>query len=220
MKTDRYSATLERFFSDLCKGVLETGDSFKLSDQEGYDTSSVTASVGASSNSSMQTVPMHATLLDVLEFGKYLEFHLSKLDTESGNPATNAFNILTTRKKYWPSRKVAVPGPGSLLNNKETLRNDFIDWLQERDWGWSDPQSTLANSFVREITEVLWLIDCHRDSLEKRSCNIHPLFNPFQGYNRPQMYKRKPKPLSAEQLRTHTEILFQHIEQVSNKPVT
>jgi hypothetical protein len=71
------SSTLSEMYSSLCEGVLECGDDFVLVLPEKYTNFDVKATVGDNTVNT-QSVPLSATLGEVVSFGKYCLFPLSQ----------------------------------------------------------------------------------------------------------------------------------------------
>ena len=72
------------------------------------------------------------------------------------------------------------------------LKRGIIKWLEENKVGWSiDRVNTLGAGFVDVITDTLWYIDGHHDTLHSRSCSVPADFREFQGYNRPELTKHR-----------------------------
>ncbi len=94
----------------------------------------------------------------VPSIGPYVEFHVSRLDNQSGVVLTAsntplAFDVLMSSQKlceHVPERYT------SSLNKKLELKNAVIDWLVKNQVGWSLPNvQTLGISFVNTLTQVM-----------------------------------------------------------------
>lgn len=91
------------------------------------------------------------------------------------------------------------------------LKKDLITWLHDKKLGWTADlvHSTGAN-FVAALTDCLWYIDGHIDTMVSRSCSIPKQFLQFQGYNNPEKSKhrrRDTENMSASVLDTHASVL-------------
>ena len=104
-----------------------------------------------------------------------------------------------------------------MKNAKFRLRNSIIDWLERIKLGWSpDVADSHGRNFVLLLTDVLWNLDGHHDTLKSRACAIPPIFSEFVGYNSPEKYKRKkrsPGTLSSSILQVHSNALLEVIQQ-------
>ena len=64
---------------------------------------------------------------------------------------------------------------------------------------------------VRELYDVLWMLDGHYDVLPKQSCHVPCSFSSFRGYNCPQKHKHHKRQISNldyDVLRYHSFSLF------------
>ncbi len=78
------------------------------------------------------------------------------------------------------------------------LKRDVIEWLEKKKVGWSVDRVTLGAGFVDAITDTLWYIDGHHETLQNRACSVPADFKEFQGYNKPELTKHRRR--SAENI--------------------
>ena len=105
-----------------------------------------------------------------------------------------------------------VPSDQSIERSRKCgLKKDVITWLHDNKFGWTAGlvQSAGAN-FVAALTDCLWYIDGHVDTMASRSCSIPKQFLQFQGYNNPEKSKHRRRDIenmSANVLDTHASVL-------------
>lgn len=195
------AVTIAILFRELCQGVLETGDSFVLPQE--YTESDVKAFVSDALAGTYQSVPLSSKVGDVLQFGKFIKFELDAVG-KIEVPVKNAFDILFAESgnKRLPDMK---PNPTIGTNSKQTLHNDFVNWLKEKNLQWNDVSQTYGNKFVRVVVDTFWMVDCHR-TLSQQNCTIP--FEEFSGYNVPRQHKMAPKALCCEDLQHAAQSFF------------
>ena len=98
-------------------------------------------------------------------------------------------------------------------NKKLKLKNDIIDWLQTNKLGWEPSYAQqLGVAFINTLANTLWMIDGNHQTLADRSCQIPTIFDHFQGYNRPELRKKKCKidhtKLNGSEIQAHSASLF------------
>ena len=92
------------------------------------------------------------------------------------------------RRLHLPS----APSESAVARSKKmALKRDIIKWLEVKKVGWSTDCVTLGARFVDVITDTLWYIDGHHDTIRSRACSVPADFNNFQGYNRPELTKHR-----------------------------
>ena len=74
------------------------------------------------------------------------------------------------------------------------LFNAVIDLLEEQKLSYSSAKAeSSGQNLVKMLTDCLWYIDGHHDSLKKQSCPVPPIFGPFTGYNVPERSKHRKR---------------------------
>ena len=63
--------------------------------------------------------------------------------------------------------------PENKPNRKIQLKNDILKWLERNELGWStDACEQQGNKFINTLTETLWNLDGHAETLKSRGCGI------------------------------------------------
>ena len=90
----------------------------------------------------------------------------------------------------------SIPSEQAILRSqKVALMGDVIKWLERKNVGWSSDRVTLGTKFVSAVTDILWYIDGHHDTLQYRACSVPVEFREFQGYNKPEVAKHRRRSL-------------------------
>ena len=133
------------------------------------------------------------------------------MDEESSyqSGTKNAFSILMETAKI----KTAVPDKKLESGNKKNqLKNDIIDFLVINKLGWDPAHATsIGCKFVNTVSDTLWYIDGNFSSLSSRGCAVPELFDVFQGYNKPELHKKRKRDesnLKATELTAYSNSLF------------
>jgi hypothetical protein len=155
----------------------------------------------------------------VIEFGKYILFKLqgeavSEESCTNGREPTNAFTVMMEARsaKSVPESR----GSGNQVNRKKNLFNDLCSMLEKKGLGWRKNSVTvLGVPFMSALTNSLWILDPHRETLKKRSCHIPDFFDSFEGYNCPYSHHHLAKKLSKDVLAHEASLLFNFLQQVS-----
>ena len=86
------------------------------------------------------------------------------------------------------------PPPIQQRNKKDQLYNDVLSYCEENQIGWiGDEVDSLAITFLRSVTDVLWYIDGHHHVFAGRGVHIPKSFSRFQGYNVPELTKHRKR---------------------------
>ena len=102
---------------------------------------------------------------------------------------------------------------GNQLRADQRLYNDVIHCFANMEVGWAPDSLPTAQSFTKALSNALWYLDPHHDTLYERGIKLPVPFDKFQGYND---YKRKKesKPrLSQEGLSRHVQALSEFLSQ-------
>ena len=83
---------------------------------------------------------------------------------------------------------------GQDRNKKLALKMEVINWLEKNDLGWSyESVQSQGGRFVNILTDVLWYIDGHHETLKARACQVPAEFEMFVGFNTPEKSKHRKK---------------------------
>ena len=122
------------------------------------------------------------------EFGKYIRFIVEINDSEqpgvqqlSTGTARNAFSVMITAQRQIQQGDNGVPLTIHVKTNKDRLYNDLIQLMKELGVKWSDPNS-YAVPFLKKLSEILWYIDGHHETISERAPKIPSLFSRYVGY--------------------------------------
>ena len=202
------TATLTEVYLEFSSGLLDNSSPLP---QE-YRTTSVEATIGRSSSNVDTNISCSIKVGDAVSLlGNYIEYVVSKtpcVDEEASNQSgtKNAFSILMETAKI----KTAVPDKKLETGNKKNqLKNDVIDFLVKNKLGW-DPAhaASIGCTFVNTVSDSLWYINGNFSSL---SSTVPGLFQVFQGYNRPELHKKRKRDesnLKATELTAYSNSLF------------
>jgi len=163
---------------------------------------------------SNQSVPLRASISDIVCFRKYVSFEVEQTPVEShrsGNQI-NAFAVMmdATKRQVWPKLR-STDRPSA----RAELHNTTVTWLQDLNLGWMQSTLPLGENFVQVLDDALWYIDPHLTKLALQQCNVPMVLSKLQGFNVPGKHKHVPKPVDADRLRTLAHQLFNILEQVS-----
>ena len=95
---------------------------------------------------------------------------------------------------------------------KDKLFNDLLNLLETKEWEWAPDGIESGRRFLTTLTNVLWYLDGHHDTLSHRGFKVPELFSPYQGYNVPQASKHRKRSavnLSCEKLACHSASLYE-----------
>jgi len=114
----------------------------------------------------------------------------------------------------------SVPNESAIMRSRKmALKRDVLKWLDKKKVGWSiDRVSTFGVKFVQTLTDCLWYIDSHHDTLQGRACQVPDKFNEFQGYNKPEESRhrrREAENMCAGMLDNLCGMLNEHLMQIS-----
>ena len=77
-------------------------------------------------------------------------------------------------------------------DNLSNLKSDILTWLSKNKLGWSKQYAeSLGKDFVNDLSSALWYLDGKHTTLKDRSLAVPDTFAQFQGYNKPESYKKK-----------------------------
>lgn len=93
-----------------------------------------------------------------------------------GNAKKNAFEVLLSG-----ARKLSLPEPhavdGGIVNNKRVLYNRVPKMLQKAGLGFTPTNVDQGKTLIQIITNCIWTIDPHIDTLRERSFYVPFLFD-------------------------------------------
>ena len=197
-------STLKDIFKHLQNGELEGASHVLLEIPDDADFKRL---IAPSTKGPFQTVFNFAKVSDILEFGKYLKY-LIQSPTERTDNATqsvslprNAFQVLLD------SSHLTVVLPNKMTSPRtarDELENSIINFLKDNNLGWSAAYvKACGDRFVEILTEVLWYLDGHQNTLDARCLSLPSLFSRFLVLTN-QSHGHKRKPMEATKLRTIT----------------
>ena len=164
------------------------------------------------------TLSMVDGRLNVVEvtskFGSYVKFSVKCEDepqpTSSSVVLRNAFEIMRKSQQELSNRR--LPQRLSERTKKDKLFNDLLNLLETKKWEWAPDGVESGRVFLTTLTNVLWYLDGHHDTLSRRGLQVPELFSPYQGYNVPQASKHRKRSaanLSCEKLACHSASLYE-----------
>ena len=182
------SCTLCDVFTEFSGGRLDGS----LPIPAEYSGTAVEAFVGAK-RTELTRVSCECTVGEAITaLGQYVEYTVSvmSMNVETSSNKADAMAILmkgTQERSNLPNKwRVDVP------NQKLKLKNDIIDWLQTNKLGWEPSYSQqLGAAFVNALANTLWMIDGNHRTLADRGCQVPTMFEHFQGYNKPELRKKR-----------------------------
>jgi hypothetical protein len=198
---------LGSFFNGTIEGSPPT-DVFGVNPEE----KPVAAYVGQKPEKScMQTVILSARVGEVASFGRYFLFILQGDEPEvRRDEMKSAFNVLMESAK-----ELVLPMRVEERTKKDKLYNDIVGWLASNKLGWRKPfVDTAGCQLVSTLTDALWYVDGHHQTLVERSCTVPVAVACFSGYNNPAMSKHKVKPMDCAELKA----LSQRLSEVTELP--
>lgn len=136
---------------------------------------------------------------------------------EDTSMVVNAFQVMMDAQRVRDT--VRVPSPVSVRNKRDQLYNDLLSLVVSKglEWKVDEVHSGLAARILQAIRDTLWYIDGSHATLSESGCDVSPLFQNFVGYNRPEQYKHRKRPidnLSRDSLIMHSQCLFQILQKV------
>lgn len=147
-------------------------------------------------------------------FGSYVQFAVKSPDeplpTSSSVVMRNAFEIMRKSQQLLSQRR--LPQRLSERTKKDKLFNDLLNLLETKKWDWAPDGVESGRVFLTTLTNVLWYLDSHHDTLSHRGCKVPELFSPYQGYNVPQASKHRKRSaanLSCEKLAGYSASLYE-----------
>lgn len=96
-------------------------------------------------------------------------------------------------------------------NRRIQLKNDLLKWCQRNELGWAPDALDQGKQFLHILSDVLWELDGHRDTLHNRGCGIPDIFDELVNYNQPEKAKhrkRKHDNLEKQKLDELSQLLF------------
>ena len=95
------------------------------------------------------------------------------------------------------------------------MHNAIINFLKSKNllFPASTAHST-GKAFIKNLTDCLWYIDGHHETLKKQSCPVPEVFHQFFGFNTPELSKHRKRQienLNFSVLKALTMSLFEHL---------
>ena len=186
------SSTLSDVYNDFSGGALDDGPAVS----EKYLGAAVAAFVGRTKTSLTRVSSECPVAEAVSALGQYVEYLVTittdedVATTEIRNGRANAFILLMqgAQERAHLSDKWRIETP----NKKLELKNHIIDWLQKNKLGWEPAYAKqLGVAFVSTLANTLWFIDGNHRTLADRGHGVSPLFESFQGNNKPELKKKR-----------------------------
>lgn len=148
--------------------------------------------------------------------GQYIEFLITEeaipndssesSRQHSDTVSTNLFTLMMATQRN--NKNLPPLFPQIKPNQKIQLKNDILNWLERNELGWSsDACEQQGNQFINTLTESLWNLDGHAETLNSRGCGIPAMFEGFTGYNIPDKSKHRK--------RSHTNLEYQKLVELS-----
>lgn len=193
---------------------------------ESLNVSMYSVSVGKSESALIKT-DVDAPLNELVPiFGRFILFnretpvvHLTaegkELEPEPHLGEKNAFTVMKNAQK---SKLGAMPEKLEVKNNKKhALQNKVIDYLTELKIGFNNMEN--SKCVVKLLTDTMWYIDPHIDTLTERYDRFPPDFKRFLKYNIPESHKHSRMNLQRDKLAAfHSQIELTLEQPFMSKP--
>ena len=157
--------------------------------------------VGKSTTENFINVQGSLRLIDIKPLGIYIIFDVNKCVQAHPvePPAENAFSLLMSHAKS-RSSKIHLPDVLPEIDSKgrtlklNALKNKFREFLVKNSVGWSeDALKKYGSSLINVVSDTLWYIDGHHETLKRQGCSIPVEFSHFQNFNTPESHGHKRK---------------------------
>ena len=129
----------------------------------------------------------------VCVFGRFLRYVVVSSELMVvAQQSRNAFSVMMASQRSLSQK----PLPDAIVerNKKDALYNAFLEFLRSRNLSWSsDECCTVGAKLIHTISDVLWHIDDHHQTISRRSTPIPAIFSEFQGYNDPVRSKHRKR---------------------------
>ena len=112
-------------------------------------------------------------------FGPYLRYHTEAKEAVCP-PRVDAFALMMCSQRQIDQRK--LPSKLVVRTKKDQLFNDVVDMLKPRGLLFSSNEvASSGQNLVKLLTDSLWYIDGHHESMKKQSCPIPEAFRGLFG---------------------------------------
>jgi len=132
---------------------------------------------------SMSIVGKDMNVCDVCRsFDSYVRLQVEDSQDHRGTPTTtapDAFAVLMANQRLLCTP--TLPDRLHERTKKDKLYNDLICLVGGMGLKWQSGEVNSGKSFLTTLTNALWYIDGHHESLVSRGCKIPKLFKPFEG---------------------------------------
>ncbi|GBC46844.1 hypothetical protein GLOIN_2v1782174 [Rhizophagus irregularis DAOM 181602=DAOM 197198] len=193
--------TIEQFYNDLPLGVLS----------EENQELEVKVFLGDNIRDISNGVALNCPIADATKsFGECIELRLQDIPTIQPSAGKNAFNILLQE-----SSQLYLPNMKENGNEKECMKFNFVNYLQENNAGWvgKDTAESLGREFIKHITEAIWYIDmCGVKKFKDRGYSIPTSPSIFFEHANPAKYKKKRPDFEKKVLNGHISNLITYKE--------
>ena len=136
---------------------------------------------------------------DVRPLGIYLTFDVREITeppsvvepTSASTSSARAFSVLMANANRNLKR---LPNKLSETDNLRKPKNKFREFLALNNVGWSaDCVSKYGPSFINTVSDCMWYIDEHHESLSRQVCGVPVGLRHLQNYNKPELHGHKRK---------------------------
>lgn len=116
------------------------------------------------------------------------------------------------------ARKLTLPEPyaedSKITNNKRVVYNKILYMFGSAGLGFTPMTMNEGKDFINALTDCIWTIDPHLETVRDRCFNVPVLFEHLFGYNIPENHKHKRGELSQSMLMS----LTNHLDACLEKP--
>ena len=142
-------------------------------------------------------------------FGLYIRFivSLDEPKTSAEDISRNAFAIMMQDQRYICAQAPSLPDAVVERTKKDKLFNDLLRVVEQKGLKLSSGELESCRSYLIAVTSALSTRSCC-------GCDIPELFQPFKGYNSPQLSKHRKREhmnLNADKVATHAASLYDHL---------
>ena len=206
--------TLGDIYCGIVAGTVESGSPFQMPPE--LKDQPFVCSIGKCQDGPFQPCPCSVTARDATDFvGKFVRYRVEPPDAHlaasarvtTGGP--DAFSVLmSSQREIQFVQRVSNP-----RNKKEELSNAVSSWLEKKGVGFQPTDlETKGKCLLSTLTDALWVIDGHSETLAGRSYAVPTEFAHFCGYNVPEASKHKRKTLERTTVEVNARRLFELLE--------
>ena len=199
-------------FDDLLKS-MKAGKYSIVSPSEFLSRSIISNVSIGKDKQSMSIVGKDMNVCDVCRsFGSYVRLQVEDSQDHPRTTTTSApdaFAVLMANQRMLCSP--TLPDRLKERTKKDKLYNDLICLVDGMGLKWQSGEVNSGKFFLTTLTNALWYIDGHHESLVSRGCEIPKLFKPFEGYNTPEVSKHRKRQsanMNSDALSVHVSSLY------------